>query len=228
MRKLALSLIRVRLCSMSRMVQETIKRPSGRFFTVTIDQFGAGFFQHPDDSVDLCAMPLKATLIAAEKQGIALFFRALDETYIRTDAELEELDAIEDVLMFGYPNALWDAVNNLPLIRRGITSSHPAIDFNGTSDTTIDIACFPGSSGSPVLIVDSAYSRDKKGNIDFTKLRVILLGVLYAGPTFTKEGEIIVRDIPTSVVPVPVTSMMMHLGYIVKAKEILACIIHKP
>jgi len=115
-----------------------------------------------------------------------------------------------------------DEANNLPLIRRGITSSHPAIDFNRKSDTTIDMACFPGSSGSPVLIVDSAYSRDKKGNLDFTKLRVILLGVLYAGPRFTEEGEIIVRDIPTGAVPVPVTGMMMHLGYIVKAKEILA------
>jgi len=57
--------------------------------------------------------------------------------------------------MIGYPNGLWDHVNNLPLIRRGITASHPGVDYqiegqNGPGVTVIDMACFPDSSGSPV------------------------------------------------------------------------------
>ncbi|MTJ55797.1 hypothetical protein FJR38_25590 [Anabaena sp. UHCC 0253] len=84
---------------------------------------------HPDQTIDLCAIVVNPLLKNAQKEGIQLFYQPLNETFILTDTQLEELSAVEDILMFGYPNALWDNVNNLPLIRKGITSTHPAIDF---------------------------------------------------------------------------------------------------
>ena len=35
--------------------------------------------------------------------------------------------------MVGYPIGLWDEVNNMPLVRKGITSYHPSMDFEGKS-----------------------------------------------------------------------------------------------
>lgn len=78
---------------------------------------------------------------------------------------MEELSAVEEILMVGYPNGLWDSVNNYPLIRRGITASHPAVDFevDGVPTTVVDAACFPGSSGSPVILHNVGTYTDKKG-----------------------------------------------------------------
>ena len=43
---------------------------------------------------------------------------------------LEELSALEELVMVGYPIGLWDKNNNFPIFRKGYTASHPAIDFN--------------------------------------------------------------------------------------------------
>jgi hypothetical protein len=149
------------------------------------------------------------------------FFKALDPTLIRSQSQLEELNAVEDILMAGYPNGLWDATNNFPLLRRGITASHPGVEFDvgGVGTTVVDIASFPGSSGSPVFIYNTGTFSDKKGNTTIGG-RVIFLGILYSGPTFQSDGSIVIRNIPTVNVAVPQMNMMMNLGYIIKAREL--------
>jgi hypothetical protein len=121
--------------------------------------------------------------------------------------------------MVGYPIGLWDEVNNLPLIRRGITASHPAIDFRGRSECVIDAACFPGSSGSPVLIVNEGMVVSKKG-MNVGSSRVIFLGVLHSGPILEADGTISVQEIPTQNTLASSTKVMIHLGYVIKAKEL--------
>jgi hypothetical protein len=125
--------------------------------------------------------------------------------------------------MVGYPNGLWDAVNNYPLIRRGITASHPAVDFDvdGAATTVIDAACFPGSSGSPVLLHNAGTFSDKKGNTTVGS-RTMLLGALFSGPVMQQDGKIVIRNIPTAVESVAQVNMMLNLGYIAKAKELAA------
>ena len=54
--------------------------------------------------------------------------------------------------MIGYPDGIWDSVNNLPVIRKGITATHPHISWNGKTEFLTDIASFPGSSGSPYFL----------------------------------------------------------------------------
>lgn len=44
---------------------------------------------------------------------------------------MNKLDAMEDVIMVGYPVGLWDSVNNRPIFRRGITATDPKVDFEG-------------------------------------------------------------------------------------------------
>jgi hypothetical protein len=191
------------------------KKPDGKVRARS--QFGEWIY-HPNPKIDLCAVPV-GPLMTKEKG----FFRHLDPSIIPSEAQLEELSAVEEILMVGYPNGLWDEANNFPLIRRGITASHPAIDFavDGVPTTVIDAACFPGSSGSPVLLHNTGTFSDKKGNT-VIGTRTMFLGVLFAGPTMRTDGKIVIRTIPTADEPVAEVKVMLNLGYIVKARELAA------
>jgi hypothetical protein len=80
------------------------------------------------------------------------------------------------------------------------------------------LACFPGSSGSPVILHNEGAYSDKKGNIVHGRTRTILLGVLFSGPTMQADGKIVVRNIPTATEPVAQINLMMNLGYIRKVQ----------
>ena len=174
---------------------------------------------HPDAEVDLCATPIGPLINAANPKP---FFRTLNPALVPSDDQLGQLSAVEDILMVGYPNGLWDADNNYPLIRRGITASHPAVDFDvqGVPVTVIDMACFPGSSGSPVILHNEGAYSDKKGNIVHGRTRTMLLGVLFSGPVMQADGKIVVRNIPTAMEPGVQINLMINLGYIVKSKKL--------
>lgn len=93
--------------------------PSGRSFEMELNHFESRWISHPDDSVDLCAMPFQPLREQAEASGKRIFNLSFDESLILSDSQLTELNAVEDILMVGYPIGLWDRTNNLPLIRRG-------------------------------------------------------------------------------------------------------------
>jgi V8-like Glu-specific endopeptidase len=178
------------------------------------------WISHPDDAVDLCAFPVGHIINECEKNGNALYVNPFPAEQFATPLALDELNMVEEVTMVGYPNGLWDATNNLPLFRRGVTASHPAIDFNGKSEFVVDIACFPGSSGSPVFLnPEESVMTTKQGNITVGSPRIFLLGMLYAGPQINAQGSITVQFVPTTT-PTTTTPVMMHLGYVIKAIEI--------
>jgi hypothetical protein len=52
--------------------------------------------------------------------------------------------------------------------------------------------------------------------------RIKLLGVLYAGPQHTVEGEIRVVLVPTQQKPVSVSTIPNNLGIIIKSEQLLA------
>lgn len=191
--------------------------PSGTHITVKLEKSEADWIAHPDGEVDLCAMPFHSTGLDLHRQGVSIFDLAIGSNAIPTDEELAGFSVASRVLMVGYPNGLFDDVNNFPIVRQGITASHPLIDYQGRSEGVVDIACFPGSSGSPIML-------PSQENMQLGEPR--LLGVLYAGPVMNAEGEIVIRNVPTSVTPISVTELMIHLGYYVKAKEVLVLAEH--
>jgi hypothetical protein len=105
--------------------------------------------------------------------------------------------------------------------QQGITATPAYIDFNGKSEFVIDCACFPGSSGSPVLLYNFGGYTDRDGNTFQGPSRIMLIGILYAGPQHTARGEIHVMPIPTSVQPVAISRIPTNLGYCVKAVQLL-------
>ena len=177
---------------------------------------------HPQDDVDLCALAIAPLVRAASIQGKNLFYRTLEESFIPNSTTLKDLDAVEEVVMIGYPNGLWDQVNNMPIIRRGITATNVTLDYNGKKEFLIDAACFPGSSGSPVLICNVGGYTSKFGSLNWGKSRVLLLGILYAGPQMRVTGDLQLITVPENQQKtVSVSQIPNNLEFIIKAERLL-------
>lgn len=186
--------------------------------TVTIDDLSQWVVLHPDADVDLCAI-LMIPIVPLLPEGFTLKHSFAQRDWHVPDAELGWLRPVEPIIMIGYPNGLWDSVNNRPLTRQGLTASHPLLKWNGQRYFVIDAACFPGSSGSPVYLFEDRIKRVGANDYD-VGTRARLLGTLWGGPVVTTEGRMEVRAIPTSVESVPVVNLMMNLGYVVHASAI--------
>jgi hypothetical protein len=118
--------------------------------SVVLDDFKHNFIPHPD--VDLAIIPLGPLLKKWESQNAVPYFVLFENNLIPTTDELNSLTAIEQVLTVGFPGQLWDDVHNLPVFHRGYTATAPYISFKGKDEFLIDIATWPGASGSPVML----------------------------------------------------------------------------
>ncbi len=152
--------------------------------------------------------------------GKYVYYTATNESLIYSEEGLKSLSCLESVVMVGYPSGLWDEIHNYPLFRTGFTSAHPAYDFNKKNIGVVDMACFPGSSGSPIYILNENGYSDKQGNTYLGAKRLIFLGILFAGPTTNIDGEIVVMDIPTKQQAFSRAKTMINLGYYIKAHEL--------
>ena len=183
-------------------------------------QFKTKWYFHETKDLCFCFIaPLFHSI--REKLNKEVFYSSLRENLIWENSKLEELNAIEEVVMVGYPKGLWDKKNNLPLFRKGITSSHPAIDFNDEGLGVVDMACFPGSSGSPIFLLNENGYFTKKGYV-LGSGRIIFLGILFSGPIINSKGDLIIEEIPTQQKISSITPFMINLGYYIKSREILS------
>lgn len=196
----------------------TCKKQDGTEYPerVIIPNFRQTWIFHPNAEVDLCIMPFQPFIGSLRTQGKSPFYIPLSKSLIPSQSQLEELTAMEEIVMIGYPDGIWDSINNKPIFRRGITATHPKINFEGTEKFLIDAACFPGSSGSPVLILNQGGYVDKQGNLNWGNSRVFLLGVLHAGPQHTAQGTIEFGNIPSIL-----TSIPNNLGLVIMSKKII-------
>lgn len=109
------------------------------------------------------------------------FFLSLTSQDIPTQSDLDDLGVLEDVVMVGYPDGRYDALNNYPIFRYGKTATHPAVDYNGLKIGMIDVPCLPGSSGSPVAIINEGFYYNKTG-VTQVGNRFIFLGIEVSMP----------------------------------------------
>lgn len=177
------------------------------------------WINHPTE--DLCCTPLQPVINQMWEQNKKhIFYRTFSENLVLNDKNLEDLNAVEDVIMVGYPNAHYDAKNNLPIIRKGITATHPAIDYQNENKGLVDMSCVAGSSGSPILIYNQGSFTDKKG-VTTIGSRRILLGVLFGTYYQNLEGEVFEQEVPTKIISGIQTKVPINLGVYIKAEEIM-------
>lgn len=179
---------------------------------------------HPDAAVDLCALLITPPVVQIINSGRKLFAAFLSKDTEVVTAERSQVRHVEHVAMVGYPNGLWDHVNDAPLVRQGCTATHPFQKYQGRSEFVIDMTCLPGSSGSPVFMFEDGMYRSAQGSYS-PGTKIALLGVLWGGPQISLEGRIEVKPVPHSMQPVSVTTASpMNLGYIIHASEIAAVV----
>ena len=197
----------------------------GNYFEAVLENLAQTWIPHPDPTVDLAAIPISGLKARYDKNHSQsqVFLPPIVESLIPSRTELEEMRLIEDVIMVGYPIGLWDSVNNLPVVRRGITATHPGISFEGRTEFLIDCACFPGSSGSPVFRYTPELPVRGSGGITITGggAQLALLGVLYAGPQYSVDGIIAPVNIPTMSSEVSKTNVPINIGMVIRSERLL-------
>ena len=183
---------------------------------------------HADPQIDICTVETQDVFRTVENNGTPVYIKCISTNMIVTKGGLESLTPIEDVVMIGYPNSISDATNNRPVVRSGITATDLKLNYNGKCEFMIDMACFPGSSGSPVFLRKNGLEKEKNndGSIALAiKPQYAFLGILYAGPTITVNGEVIVKNIPTAAITMAEIQTMMNLGYVIKAEKVLEMVV---
>ena len=192
----------------------------GKQYIVNITPFASQWKFHPNPNIDLCALSITGIVLDAQSKGVRLAYKMMDFSMLPSVSDIEAMTAMEDVVVVGYPDGIWDEVNNRPVFRKGITATHYAFDYNGKKEFLVDASIFPGSSGSPVFMLNEGIVQDKFGRIELAKSRSLLLGVVYKVFQHNIDGSIVIKNIPTAQVPVARSYIPNNLGLVIKASEI--------
>lgn len=153
----------------------------------SFDKFNKLWIFHPDPEIDLAIMPMDGLFAHLRALGKRVYYASISSSTIPKNEEWEKFIVLEDILVIGYPNALMDKVNNLPIFRKGTTASHPNIRYEGRDEFLVDVGVYPGSSGSPVFLLNEDFykkSRELEEGADKGRL----LGIIYSGHVFTAQG----------------------------------------
>jgi hypothetical protein len=154
------------------------------------------YHPHPDPSVDMALIFVGATMQALRTQGCDYHITFLSRSAILPKAQVAALTALEGVVLSGFPVGLWDAAQHQPLLRRGITATHPALPYNGWPQCLVDVPCHDGIGGAPVFLSLPAQAGDPGQRSP----GIALLGMLFAwrsiGPAGEAFDEPIVGDLP--------------------------------
>jgi len=138
------------------------------------------WISHPDENVDLCVLPIGPALNGFIQAGKHLLTIPLSLELLPTKTLIKDMGCMEEVTMIGYPNGIWDEANNLPIVRRGITATPYRYDYRGEKEFLVDMACYPGSSGSPVFLYNEGTYLENGAVV--VGSRLYLLGILRAVP----------------------------------------------
>lgn len=156
-----------------------------------------------DQPNDLAVVPIGGLFNQLEQDGRSVFFRSVSADLIPNDQVISDLAAMEEVTFIGYPSGLYDEHNVSPIIRRGITATPPWNDFCGHPAFLIDAGVFPGSSGSPVFIMNQGAYATRGGLV--VGNRLLFMGVL---------TEAILRTEPN------LPPVFLGLGRVTKAQRV--------
>lgn len=174
---------------------------------------------HPNPKIDLAFLPVNGMFSKLADRGDPVYATFFRRENLPKPEEWAELTALEDVVIIGYPAGVRDRWNNLPIFRRGITATHPKIDFEQRPEFLIDAAIYEGSSGSPVVLykkTDIMMGRD----LNLGKDKPRLVGILSKFYSHTETGEMRSTPIPAVRKRVPAVKIPDNIGTVIKSTEL--------
>ncbi|MFD5467057.1 serine protease [Kitasatospora sp. NPDC127059] len=152
--------------------------------------------RHPNLDVDLAVLPIGWALNGLESMGHKPFTVMLDSSNCPPVDVVEDLDPGESVIFVGYPDGLYDRKHNTPIFRSGIAATPILLDWCGRPQFLVDASVFPGSSGSPVFLVQNPPYRSGQNLILGGGTRVFFLGVMTWVMDTPMHAEVEVARIP--------------------------------
>ena len=191
--------------------------------TIKVDvNFGSSWISHPDTAVDLAVLPmLQLGEMLKNQYKDKIQYPGLNEGNLLTDSIAKSITAIEDVYMIGYPYGLRDEVNDIPIVRKGITATPLFLNYKGRREFLIDMPVYKGSSGSPIIIYSNSF-RTRNGGMSFGQQRLLLAGINFATYNANFEGKLIPRKTDNIDSLLVQTSLPLYnIGIVIKAERLL-------
>lgn len=167
-----------------------------------------------DKNEDICFVILQVNNVPTTKLIKQPFLIPITDEIFLDIKKANDFFLAQDVVMIGYPQGIYDDVNNKAVLRKGIISTPIKIDFKGKPEFLIDISCHKGSSGSPVFILDKdTYMED---NAILPGPRLLFLGIFIGGwEEITDSGTIVDANFDGECKTISI-KIPNNLGYVVK------------
>lgn len=194
-------------------------QPKGRIDQAVVHPLADNLLVHPDPEIDLCGIDITIPYGHLLQSGQQLRSMTLTSDWLLDTSDRRSLPDIQQTLVIGYPNGLWDAFNNMPIARRGTTATHALARYSGKRNFLVDVAAFPGSSGSPVFAYESPMYRLSDGSFA-PGTKTALIGVVWGVIERTIEGEMKAVEIPAALGHVPVVKASLNLAIALHADAV--------
>ncbi|MDM1784246.1 S1 family peptidase [Acinetobacter bereziniae] len=170
---------------------------------------------HPDSDVDIAVLDFTEIEHKLTQRSQDIYYKGLNNKQLIKEDDYPDIQSIQQVFYVGYPQGLIDNHNLLPIARSGYTASPIKFDFNGKREFLIDSAVYPGSSGSPVCIINEGTPFvDRNNTLKMDAVRFIFLGVL---------TSVQAQSVPNNPKEV---KHYLNLGVVIKSECITEVIMH--
>lgn len=130
---------------------------------------------HRNTDIDIAVLPIEPEFIRSNN----LEYPAFDiDGNAMTSAELREHGADEGTLvyMLGFPMALVNETSNVPICRLGCIARVCEAHINETHNIFLDIQCFPGNSGGPIVTRPESTAIQGTPHLE----RSVLVGIVHS------------------------------------------------
>ena len=104
-----------------------------------------------NETNDICIISFYNLFPFIKKNNIRLFYTCITDEMIPTKDDINNIFVGNDIFLVGYPDALYDRYNKIPIFRKGILATPYTLSYNETNTFLIDAAIYNGSSGSPIF-----------------------------------------------------------------------------
>ena len=156
-------------------VSEKERMFSNKVVNFGIEDYSQFIVNHPDDEIDIACLVLMPDLLEPiiEEEKISIW--STEKSSIASQDRLRDFSLFFNIITVGYPLGIYDDNNNVPIYRKGFTSTSPVLSYRSEKHFFIDIPTFPGCSGSPVFLFDKDHI--PKTDVD-NRHRMLLVGII--------------------------------------------------